>query len=172
MSGAIRLDPVLAIMPWNFPYWQVFRFAAPALMAGNVGILKHAPNVPGCSLAIEAIFRDAGFPAGVFASLLIENEAAKAVIENPIVAAVTLTGSGRAGSAVASQAGRMLKKTVLELGGSDPFIVLPDVDPRQAARAAVSARTLNGGQSCIAAKRFIIVGDAEEFTSEMVIAMR
>jgi succinate-semialdehyde dehydrogenase/glutarate-semialdehyde dehydrogenase len=171
----VRCDPlggVLAIMPWNFPFWQVFRFAAPALMAGNVGLLKHAPNVPGCAIAIEAIFRDAGFPPGVFASLLIEADAVKAVIEDSAVAAVTLTGSGRAGSAVASQAGHALKKTVLELGGSDPFIVLPDIDPRLAARAATSARTLNSGQSCIAAKRFIIVGDAEPFTREMVAAMR
>ena len=175
MHSYVRCDPlggVLAIMPWNFPFWQVFRFAAPALMAGNVGILKHAPNVPGCSLAIESIFRDAGFPSGVFASLLIENDAVQAVIESPAVAAVTLTGSGRAGSTVASQAGRVLKKTVLELGGSDPFIVLPDVDPRLAARAATNARTLNSGQSCIAAKRFIVVGDAAPFMREMVNAMR
>jgi len=171
----VRYDPiggVLAIMPWNFPFWQVFRFAAPALMAGNVGVLKHAPNVPGCAIAIEAIFRDAGFPAGVFASLLIEADAVKAVIEDSAVAAVTLTGSGRAGSTVASQAGYALKKTVLELGGSDPFIVLSDSNPRLAARAATSARTLNSGQSCIAAKRFIVVGDAEPFTREMVAVMR
>ena len=165
-TAYVRFDPlgaVLAIMPWNFPFWQVFRFAAPALLAGNVGVLKHAPNVPGCSLAIERLFVSAGFPAGVFTSLLIENEAAAAVIEHSAIAAVTLTGSERAGSAVGALAGRALKKTVLELGGSDPFIVLPDADLPAVAKQAALARTINAGQSCIAAKRFIVVGPSRPF---------
>jgi succinate-semialdehyde dehydrogenase/glutarate-semialdehyde dehydrogenase len=150
------LGPVLAIMPWNFPFWQVFRFAAPALMAGNVGLLKHAGNVPGTALAIEETFRDAGFPDGTFAALLIPSSRVPELIRHPVVRAVTLTGSERAGMEVAAEAGRCLKKTVLELGGSDPFLVLGDADPSAAARQAARARTINSGQSCIAAKRFIV----------------
>jgi succinate-semialdehyde dehydrogenase/glutarate-semialdehyde dehydrogenase len=151
------LGPILAVMPWNFPLWQVFRFAAPYLMAGDVGLLKHAANTPGCALAIEALFEDAGFASGVFQALLIESERVEHVIRDPRVAGVTLTGSVRAGRAVGRVAGDALKPCVLELGGSDPFIVLEDADVAQAARVAVSARLINGGQSCIAAKRFIIV---------------
>jgi succinate-semialdehyde dehydrogenase/glutarate-semialdehyde dehydrogenase len=167
------LGPVLAIMPWNFPLWQVIRFAAPALMAGNVAILKHAPNVPGCALAIEKVFADAGFPTGVFSSLLIsDNHAAEKLIDHPVICAVTLTGSERAGRAVASAAARALKKTVMELGGSDPFIVLVDADPRAAAASAAESRCVNGGQSCIAAKRFIVERSvADEFESALVAAM-
>ena len=163
------LGVVLAIMPWNFPLWQVFRFAAPALMAGNAGILKHASNVPGCALAIEQILKDAGFPAGLFRTLLISSRDVKAVIEHPLVRAVTLTGSTPAGKAVASQAGAVLKKTVLELGGSDAYIVLEDADLESAATACVNSRLINGGQSCIAAKRFIVVQSiVEAFTKRFV----
>jgi succinate-semialdehyde dehydrogenase / glutarate-semialdehyde dehydrogenase len=166
------LGPVLAIMPWNFPFWQFFRFAAPALMAGNVAVLKHASNVPGSALALEEAFREAGFPEGVVTTLLISSERAKRLIGHPAIRAVTLTGSDRAGMEVASEAGRCLKKTVLELGGSDPFIVLADVDPAEAARQAARARTINAGQSCVAAKRFIVEDEiADAFEGELVRAM-
>ena len=150
------LGPVLAVMPWNFPFWQVFRFAAPALMAGNVALLKHASNVPGCALAIEEIFAEAGLSEGCFQTLLVGSGAVEAILENPVVRAVTLTGSEPAGRSIAAKAGSLLKKSVLELGGSDPFVVLADADPVEAARTAARARCINNGQSCIAAKRFIV----------------
>ncbi len=156
------LGVVLAVMPWNFPLWQVFRFAAPALMAGNAGLLKHASNVPGSALAIEEIFREAGFPEDIFRTLLVGSAQVEAIIINPLVKAVTLTGSTPAGRAVAAAAGRMLKKTVLELGGSDPYIILEDADLEQAAEACAVSRLINAGQSCIAAKRFIVVEAVRE----------
>jgi succinate-semialdehyde dehydrogenase/glutarate-semialdehyde dehydrogenase len=151
------LGVVLAVMPWNFPFWQVFRFAAPGLMAGNAGVLKHASNVPGCALAIEAVFREAGFPEHLFRTLMISSRAVGSVIEHPLVRAATLTGSSAAGRDVAAKAGAVLKKTVLELGGSDPYLVLEDADLDRAADVSVRARLVNTGQSCIAGKRFIVV---------------
>jgi succinate-semialdehyde dehydrogenase/glutarate-semialdehyde dehydrogenase len=151
------LGVILAIMPWNFPFWQVFRFAAPNLMAGNAGVLKHSSNVTGCGLAIEAVFREAGFPEGLFRTLVVPSSKVNEIISHYKIKAVTLTGSVPAGKAVALAAGAVLKKTVLELGGSDPYLILEDADLEKAAELCVSSRLINGGQSCIAAKRFIIV---------------
>ncbi|MCC6446198.1 MAG: NAD-dependent succinate-semialdehyde dehydrogenase [Armatimonadetes bacterium] len=167
------LGAVLAVMPWNFPFWQVYRFAAPALMAGNVGLLKHAANVPGCALLIEALFREAGFPEGVFTHLPIGSGQVQAVIEHPRVRAVTLTGSTPAGRAVASRAGAALKKTVLELGGSDAYLVMEDADIEDAASLCVRSRLINSGQSCIAAKRLIVVRPVRAaFTERFTALMR
>ncbi|MFJ8643332.1 MULTISPECIES: NADP-dependent succinic semialdehyde dehydrogenase [unclassified Streptomyces] len=179
-SGATRarvhyrpLGVVLAVMPWNFPLWQVMRFAAPALMAGNTGLLKHASNVPQTALYIEDLFTRAGFPAGCFQTLLIGSGAVEAVLRDPRVAAATLTGSEPAGRSVASVAGDEVKKTVLELGGSDPYVVLPSADVEKAADTAVTARVQNNGQSCIAAKRFIVHTDAyDAFTERFTAGMR
>jgi succinate-semialdehyde dehydrogenase/glutarate-semialdehyde dehydrogenase len=164
---------VLAVMPWNFPFWQVFRFAAPALMAGNVGLLKHASNVPQCALAIEKIFRRAGFPEATFQTLLIGSQAVQNVLEDSRVAAATLTGSEPAGRSVAGIAGKQIKKTVLELGGSDPFLVMPSANFEEAVSTAVKARTINNGQSCIAAKRFIVHERIyDRFENAFVAAMK
>ena len=172
----IAFEPVgvvLAVMPWNFPFWQVFRFAAPALMAGNAGVLKHASNVPGCAIAIEDVFVHAGFPKGIFRTLLIGSRHVKDVIEHPLVRAVTLTGSTPAGKAVASQAGAALKKTVLELGGSDPYIILEDADLDYAVNTCATSRLINSGQSCVNAKRFIVVEPlVSAFTEKLVAAMK
>jgi succinate-semialdehyde dehydrogenase/glutarate-semialdehyde dehydrogenase len=163
------LGVVLAVMPWNFPLWQVFRFAAPALMAGNAGVLKHASNVSGCALAIEEIHHAAGFPTDLFRTLLVGSGRVAALIEAPEVKAVTLTGSTPAGRSVAAKAGERLKKTVLELGGSDPYVILEDADLELAVESCVTARLINGGQSCIAAKRFIVVEPAQRRFEEMFV---
>jgi acyl-CoA reductase-like NAD-dependent aldehyde dehydrogenase len=175
-SSFVAFEPlgtVLAIMPWNFPLWQVVRFAAPALMAGNTAVLKHAANTTACALAVESVFRDAGFPDSVFRTLVLPGHRVGAVIEDPRVAAVTLTGSDRTGSQVAAAAGACLKKTVLELGGSDAFVVLADADVEAAARTAVRSRFQNCGQSCIAAKRFIVLDTVvDQFEEAMVEEVR
>lgn len=175
-TSYVRFDPlgvILAVMPWNFPYWQVFRFIGPNLMAGNGGLLKHAPNVPQCAMSIEAMVREAGFPEHLFRNLFVDAEDVAGIIADARVAGVTLTGSERAGRAVGEVAGKMIKPMVLELGGSDPFIVLGDADIDAAARTAVAARTLNAGQSCIAAKRFIVEASIyDRFLAAMTEAMR
>ncbi len=163
------IGAVLAIMPWNFPFWQVIRFAAPNLMAGNVGLLKHASNISGCALTLEKIFVDAGFPVGCFTALLVPGSETEKLVEDPRIKAGTLTGSTPAGKAVAAKAGSVIKKTVLELGGSDPYVVLADADVGQAAKLCAASRLLNAGQSCVAAKRFIVVPEViEEFTAAFI----
>jgi len=164
------LGVILAIMPWNYPFWQVFRFAAPALMAGNAALLKHASNVPGCSLAIEEIFTAAGFPPNLFQNVLLSSKRTNRLIEQPRIRAVTLTGSLSAGRSVAAQAGKLLKKTVLELGGSDPYIILEDADLARTVESCVASRLLNSGQSCIAAKRFVVVEAVRKRFTDMLAA--
>lgn len=167
------LGIILAVMPWNFPFWQVFRCAAPTLMAGNAIVLKHASNVCGCALAIEKIFKEAGFPKGLFSSVLIGSEKVGGLIEHPFIQAVTLTGSTQAGKAIAAKAGTVVKKTVLELGGNDPYIILADADLEQTVETCVASRLINGGQSCVAAKRFIAVEAIfKKFTEKFVEKMR
>ncbi|WP_374468769.1 NAD-dependent succinate-semialdehyde dehydrogenase [Phenylobacterium sp.] len=163
------IGTVLAVMPWNFPFWQAFRFAAPTLMGGNTAVLKHASNVPGSALAIEQVFREAGFPEDVFRTVLVPSRDVKALIEDPAIAAVSLTGSVEAGKAVAAQAGAVLKKCVLELGGSDAYVVLDDVDPAKAAKVAAAARLVNAGQSCIAGKRFIVLASVREAFEDALV---
>ncbi len=166
------IGAVLGIMPWNFPFWQVFRYAAPTLMAGNVTLLKHAPNVCGCALSIEKIFIEAGAPIGVFQVLIVETGAVEKLLETAIIQAVSLTGSERAGSSVAMLAGKNIKKSVMELGGSDAMIVLPDADMKKAAKTALQSRMLNAGQSCIGSKRFIILKDAmDAFMQEVYLLL-
>src|ERR1700731_449040 len=169
----LPIGPILAVMPWNFPFWQVIRFAAPALMAGNVGLLKHASNVPQCALAIEQVFLEAGFPQGAFQTLLIGSQQVDAILNDPRVVAATLTGSEQAGIQVGIAAAKRIKKVVLELGGSDPFIVMPSADLDAAVATAVEARVINNGQSCIAAKRFIVAAPiADEFERKFVDRMK
>ena len=174
-NSYVRWEPlgiILAVMPWNFPFWQVFRFLSPALMAGNVALLKHSSNVPQCAVAIEALVRRAGFPRGTFQTLLIESRQVEAVLSDERVAAVTVTGSKAAGRAVAAQAGWLIKRSVLELGGSDPFVVMPSADLDRAVDCAVKSRTINNGQSCIAAKRFIVHDEVyETFEKKFIAAM-
>ncbi len=164
------LGVILAIMPWNYPFWQVFRFAAPALMAGNAAVLKHASNVPGCSLAIARIFKTAGFPENLFQNVLLAGDRVDRLVTEPLIRAVTLTGSQAAGRAVAAGAGKLLKKTVLELGGSDPYIILEDADLEKTVESCVASRLLNSGQSCIAAKRFVVVESVHKRFTDMLAA--